>query len=105
YHCISVKPSRTSPELKPRTDGQFQTSYGYGNAYVVRNPNYVDTLPLAGFAERYDGGNVNANTKYLLDTTRFYSFVGVKLMARATFDPKAYVALPTLGPEDLKIFG
>src|SRR5690606_20281866 len=54
---------------------------------------------------RYDGGNVNANTKYLLDTTRFYSFAGVKVVARASFDPKAYAPMPMLGPEDLKVFG
>lgn len=105
YHCISVKPSHTSPKLKPRINGDFQTSYGYGNGYIVENPNYDPNQPLASFADRYDAGNVNANTKYLIDTTRFYSFQGVKLMARASFDPKAYLPLESLGPEDLKIFG
>jgi hypothetical protein len=109
YHCISVKPSHTSPELKPRTDGQSQTSFGYGNGYVIENPNYdavADSGPTPiGFAERYDGNNPNANSRYLIDTTRFYTFKGVKLMARASLDPKAYVPLPMLGPEDLKVFG
>lgn len=105
YHCIAVKPSRTSPELKPRNSSQYQTSYGYGNGYIVDNPNYDPNQPLQNFADRYIANNPNANTKYIIDTTRFYSFQGVKLMARASFDPKAYVALPMFGPEDLKVFG
>lgn len=103
YHCISVKPSRTSPEI--RYSQARYNRFGYGNGYIIDNPNYTDTLPLQNFADRYDGNNPNANTKYLLDTSNFYTFQGVKVMARASFDPKAYAPMPMLGPEDLKIFG
>src|SRR5690606_17383543 len=94
YHCISVKPSHTSPKLKPSSNSQFQTSYGYGNGYIIDNPNYDPDEALQTFANRYIGGDVNANTRYIIDTTQFYTFRGVKLMARASFDPKAYVSLP-----------
>src|SRR5690606_35009810 len=39
------------------------------------------------------------------DTTNFYTFQGLKLMARASADPKVFVPMPFLGPEDLKVFG
>lgn len=95
HHCISVKPSRTSPEIRVPADGTF---YGLGNGYVIDNPAYDPNAPVT---DRY--GN---NPRYLIDSTNFYTFQGLKLMARASFDPKAYVPTGGLfGPEDLKIFG
>jgi hypothetical protein len=94
FHCVSVKPSWTSPKIKPSTDA---TIYGPGNGYVYENPAYVDSLPVTEI--------VGNNPRYLIDTTKFYTFQGVKLMARASFDPKAYIAMPMLGAQDLKVFG
>jgi hypothetical protein len=39
------------------------------------------------------------------DTGSYYTYQGVKLMASLSFDPKAYLPMPMLGPEDLKIYG
>lgn len=106
YHCISVKPSRTSPKIK-YSQSRYNV-FGFGNGHIIKNPNYnaaADTLAPVGFAELYDGNNPNANAKYLLDTNNFYSFEAVKVMARASFDPKAYLPMPMLGQEDLKIYG
>ncbi len=93
HHCISVRPSRTSPEVGPNRD--FST-YGFGSGYVRRNPGYNPALATTA----YNG----TNPKYVFDSTSFYSFQGIKLMARTSFDPKAYITLPMLGSEDLKIF-
>lgn len=38
------------------------------------------------------------------DTTRFYSFKGVKAMGRISFDPKAFLGSGLFNPPDLKIF-
>ncbi len=94
YHCVSVKPSWTSPKIKPRDN---PTNYGLGNGYVVENPNFDPSQPVTEI--------VAGNPRYLIDTTRFYTFQGVKLMARGSFDPKAYLPLSMLGPQDLKVFG
>jgi hypothetical protein len=96
HHCLSVKPSFTSPkERYPTSD---EGIYGIGNGWVVQNPN---------FDANQTATDLNGtNPRYILDSASFYTFRGVKLMARASLDPKAYV--PTgglLGPEDLKIFG
>jgi hypothetical protein len=98
HHCLPVKPSNTSPKVRIPSDGTY---YGVGNGYVYENPNYVDS-PDDSLRTDLSG----SNPEYLIDTTNFYTFQGLKLMARASFDPKAYV--PTgglLGPEDLKVFG
>src|SRR5690606_12542225 len=94
YHCISVKPSWTSPKIKP---GENPTNYGLGNGYVIENPNFDPNQPVTEI--------VAGNPRYLIDTTRFYTFQGVKLMARGSFDPKAYLPLSMFGPQDLKVYG
>jgi hypothetical protein len=97
HHCLPVKPSNTSPEVRIPSDGTY---YGVGNGYVYENPNYVESANDS-LRTALDG----SNPQYLIDSTKFYTFMGVKLMARASFDPKAYVPMPFLGSEDLKIFG
>jgi len=89
-HCISLAPSKTSPKIAPGT------AQSPGNEWVVANPNYTPN---------------GSQSQYITDTlpngkpAGYYTFEGVKLEARASFDPKAYVPLPMLGKEDLKIFG
>jgi hypothetical protein len=100
-HCIAVNPSATSPKRKYNSNNTSDD--GNGNAYVVRNPNYVDSLPMANISDL--ASDPNANSKYMFDTTRFYTFQGVKLMARASVDPKAFFPMPMLGASDLKVFG
>jgi hypothetical protein len=87
-HGIPVKPSRTSPR-----DPGFQEVKNPGNAYLVPIPN-PDT-------SRYGKGpNV-----YVRDTTRFYTFQGIKLMARASLDPQTLLGFSgPFGPQDLKLY-
>ncbi len=105
FHCVSVKPSWTSPKIKPGTD---PTVYGYGNGYVVENPNFIEpTVDSAGNVQNPVTELVGANPRYIIDTTNFYTFKGWKLMGRASLDPKAYIDLSVLdlGAEDLKVYG
>jgi hypothetical protein len=73
-----------------------QATIGYGNGWVIPNPAFDATQPVT----EIDGGN----PKFVFDSLNFYTFQGVKLMARASIDPKALMPMDILGPEDLKIF-
>src|SRR5690606_29868202 len=97
HHCIAVKPSVTSPKRKDSQSQQDLDRDGNGSGHIVENPNLDENQ-----AAHHLYGN---NPKYIYDTTNFYTFQGLKLMARASADPKAYVPMPFLGPEDLKVFG
>jgi hypothetical protein len=94
HHCLPVKPSNTSPKIRPNDNPSL---YGVGNGYVLPNPAFDATQPVTEWS--------GANPRYLIDTTDFYTFQGLKVMARASFDPKALIAMDWLGPEDLKVFG
>jgi hypothetical protein len=96
-HCISVKPSATSPERKYSSSSTELDKYGNGSGVIIRNPSFVDSLPVTDL--------FGSNPKYIYDSTNFYTFQGIKLMARASVDPKAFVPMSFLGPEDLKVFG
>jgi len=103
-HCISVQPSKTSPDENFSTNGKAEQEYGgYGNAYVVNNPKYNPNEPTTDF--NVTSSDPTYNPKYIYDTTGHYTFMGVKLMARFAFDPKAFIPMPMLGPKDLRIFG
>jgi hypothetical protein len=84
-HCIALRPSRTSPK---RLFDPSDASGNPGNAFIVPNPDVAarDTMP------------------YVRDTTRFYTFQGLKLMGRLSLDPKAWFGTGLLGSEDLKVF-
>lgn len=87
-HGIPVKPSRTSPR-----DRGIQNDGDPGNAYFVAKPN-PDTAV-------YGSGPYI----YTRDTTRFYTFQGIKIMGRVSFDPKVLLGGPgPFGPRDLKIY-
>jgi len=91
-HCISVDPSKTTPKAAPSPNQQ-------GNAYIEQNPNWTPADTLPGSPPRYVDTLPNGKA------AGYYTFEGLKLEARASFDPKAYIPLPMLGKEDLKIFG
>lgn len=86
-HCIAVKPSLTSPKKLANPN---DPSGNPGNAYIIQNPDVAgrDTLP------------------YVRDTTRFYTFRGVKLMGRMSLDAKAYLpaVAQMMSPDDMKLF-
>jgi hypothetical protein len=77
-HCLPVKPSVDSPRDPD------------GNNYVISSVTY-DTA--------------NATYVFNRDSSERYTFKGVKVMASASVDPKAYIPMDFLGPEDLKIYG
>jgi hypothetical protein len=74
-HCLPVKPSRESPHIE---ENQIIKSVSYDSS-----------------SEAYT---------IVRDTNNYYTFQGVKLMANASFDPKAFFPMPFLGSEDLKIY-
>jgi hypothetical protein len=75
-HCLSVKPSRESPKVATNM--------------VITSASY-DT--------------VNSTYVYTRDSSSYYTFQGIKLSANAAFDPKAYIPMDFLGPQDLKVYG
>jgi hypothetical protein len=75
-HCLPIKPSRESPKV--------------GTNMVIESATYDTTL----------GAYV-----YEKDSSSFYTFQGIKVSANASVDPKAFVPMPFLGPEDLKLYG
>jgi hypothetical protein len=42
---------------------------------------------------------------FVRDSTSYYTYQGIKVSANAALDPKVYIPMPFLGPEDLKIYG
>jgi hypothetical protein len=98
HHCIAVKPSVTSPRIRSDVSAD---KYGNGSGYIIKNPNFnpADTTSPRDLASP---GN---NPEYIYDTTNFYTFRGVKVMARASADLKTFVPMPMLGSQDLKVFG
>lgn len=77
-HCISVRPSKESPKMMD-------------NAYIK------------GYAIDSSGGDYRIVLER--DSSNFYTFQGIKVSANASVDPKAYVPMDFLGPEDLKVYG
>jgi hypothetical protein len=86
-HGIPIRPSLTSPK-----DTGFYLLKNPGNAYFKRIPNPDKTLygPFDNI--------------YVRDTSGYYTFQGLKLMARASVDPKAFLDMSMLGPQDLKLY-
>jgi hypothetical protein len=73
-HFIPIRPSRESPHIETN--------------HVIKSVTY-DTA-----SDQYT----------VVRDSSYYTFQGVKLMASASFDPKAYVPMDFLGSEDLKIY-
>jgi hypothetical protein len=82
-HCIPVKPSLESPS--------------HPDNRVIKSATVtVDTVTLPG--------ETLYSYAYTYDTGAYYTFQGVKVMGRVSVDPKAFVPMPFLGPEDLKLY-
>ncbi len=79
-HCLSTRPSQESPKLPSNR--------------IIRDVSVVHDTANAQYLFTYD-----------VDSSSYYTFQGVKLSANASFDPKAYVPMDFLGPEDLKVYG
>jgi hypothetical protein len=75
-HCIAIHPSHESPKIK---GNQIITSAVFDSA--------------------------SGTYEYKTDSTAWYTFQGLKLMGRLSLDPKAFVEMPALGREDLKLYG
>ncbi len=90
HRLLPVHPSSESPRVVWKTIGQ-------GNSYLIPNPDYNPNDPAGASA---------ANPIYLEDTTRFYSLQGVKVMARASLDFKAFSSVleDALGPKDMRLY-
>ncbi len=78
-HFLSTKPSKESPHV---LDNQIITGVT------------IDT-----------GTGADYTYTYTRDTSSYYTFRGVKVSANASIDPKAYLPMSFLGPEDLKLYG
>lgn len=88
-HGIPVQPSKTSP----RDAKGDLLNKNPGNAYFVKVIN-ADTAT-----------NRDVPYVFLRDTTRFYTFQGIKLMGRFSFDPKAWLGSGPFAAQDLKVYG
>lgn len=75
-HCLPIKPSRESPKV--------------GSNMVITSAVY-DSV-----AEAFT---------YTRDSSSFYTFQGLKVSANASLDPKAFIPMDFLGPQDLKLYG
>jgi hypothetical protein len=86
-HCISPKPSLESPYA----GGKNNVITGDSLVYIpVDSANFV-------FEASY-------NYNYRYHPKDRYTYQGIKVMAHASVDPKAFVPMDFLGPEDLKIY-
>lgn len=83
-HGIPIKPSKESPRVE-------------GNRIILGRTLNADTNAVVKGSDPY--------YVYAYDTTRFYTFQGVKVSGRFSFDPKAYLETESLGRDDLKIYG
>jgi hypothetical protein len=79
-HCLSPRPSEESPKFESNE--------------VIKSVTVVHDTANSQYIYTYDR-----------DSTDWYTFQGVKVSANASFDPKAFVPMPFLGEEDLKLYG
>lgn len=88
-HCISAKPSNESP--KPHEANTEPAYMRWPTSYITEVHHADPTNPL-------DSSYVRR------DTTKFYTYQGVKLMGRATYDLKTLMQSDMFNPVDMKIF-
>lgn len=84
-HCLSAKPSMESPK---HLNNAYITGFG------IDSVDYDSDGSFDEYSYRIDR-----------DSSKFYTFQGIKVSANASVDPKAYIPMDFLGPEDLKIYG
>ncbi len=75
-HCIAIHPSHESPHVKANQQIKKVSFDTASSSYV-----------------------------YEYDSTKYYTFQGIKLMGRASIDPKAWIGEGIFGAEDLKLYG
>jgi hypothetical protein len=99
-NLISVDEEKTTPGKNPYHGGMYAERYVYNDSATMR-PVLVQSINIFTGLPEWDTVNV-------FDTT-YYSFRGLKLMGRLTFDPKPLFGMDDedgiLSPADLKIFG
>jgi hypothetical protein len=94
-HCISAKPSKESPAIHTTDDPEYMH---WPNSYILD----VHTVQVADASQ--PSGYRDSNV-VIRDTTRFYTFQGVKLMGRVAFDPKPWFGWDEgFNPLDLRLF-
>jgi hypothetical protein len=88
HRFIAIQPSMESPKA-------IWGSGAQGNTYLTPNPSF-DSDSLVS----------RANPRYIQDTTRFYTFQGTKLMARASLNAKELIPALQDGssPLDWKVY-
>ena len=106
----------TETDIWPHFDWSlgYVTRYGFGKGLelgggaVWTNLISVDADKTTPDPRRIKARNGDAAGRYVGyvegGDTLFYSFESLKLMARASIDPKAFFDAPALGGEDLKIY-
>jgi hypothetical protein len=117
HHLIPVRPSLETPQSVTNKD---QNTYVQIPVQSFTDANGVQkTLnqPVEGFLQEVQSQNdsltyqpVGATSLRLLEglkrTETHYSYQGIKLMGRASFDPKPLMGSPAImGKDDLKIYG
>jgi hypothetical protein len=94
-HFLPVKPSYLSPR-RP-SNGYFEegarTYVGNPSYYAVRGDTAAAALVAARIADTVNPPDYS-----------YYTFKAVKLMARASFDPKPFFASGALGGQDLRLY-
>lgn len=78
-HGIPIRPSKETPKTS-------------ANWFITKRERNPDTT-----AREY--------WVYTYDTTKFYTFQGIKAGGRVSLDPKAWFGETSLGPQDLKLYG
>lgn len=100
-HCIPIKPSAEHPHVVANQVITGVSIDSSGVTWDSAGTTVTGNRPSANYA--YSDGPFYYN--YTRDSSSYYTFQGVKLIGRASFDPKAYISLPMLGAQDLKLYG
>ncbi len=123
YRVFAIKPELTDlkdeetyrKNILPQRN--VVTPYDRKYIYVPTDTIWYNTdgVPLNQVAAGVDTFSVSGSELFRTDIERidvvskadttFLSHRGIKLMGRFTFDPKAFMTIGNLGPEDLKLYG
>lgn len=84
-HGIPMRPSKESPRIE-------------SNRFILGRALNPDTAAV--------GTDLGAEYYlYTYDSTRYYTFQGIKAGGRISLDPKVFLGVTSLGPHDLKLYG
>lgn len=97
-HCIAARPSKESPS---KYDSTILPSYMQRPTSLILS---VKHIPVPDPTPE-NPGRMRDSVEVIRDSTRFYTFQGVKLMGRISLDPKAFFRdIGPFGPADLRLF-